>query len=248
MNQNTDQIIERVKKHAMAEDGNFGVVACVCKTAQIDEGANNKNDIVVVMTTSDIDLSDEVVVPGGMDMGYLLKNRNVFADHEYDIEHTVGWMREDPKPFPNTANQLGWKCRIGLIPENPIANAIKAIIKHTGKIGASIGFRPIERGAPTAEELEKFAASGQEITTIIRSASIFEFSLTSLPCNVACQSKTVSVVDVKMAESVERLVTLGTIDRASAAALGVPGVTAVRKSFPVEQSILWCGNGTIIVS
>lgn len=246
MNARTKTITDRMIKHPKAEDGAYGVVSSVCKDARVDDDGET-NDVVVVITTDAVDLSNEVVLPGGMRMDYLLANRKVFADHEYDIEHTVGHLRLPPKPFPSAEAQKGWRCRVGMIPDNPLAMAIKSIIRHTGSIGASIGFKPVEVDTPTDEELERYSVGGKDISSIIRVADIFEFSFTSLPCNVDCQSKT-AVFDDSLAESVERMVTMGVVDRASAFALGVPGVTEKRHIHPVPQIIQYLGDGISIIS
>lgn len=248
MHMNSEYIVERVQKHATLKgaDTPFGVVSGFGMgptNARVRKDANGAHQLTLIVNTGDIDLQDEVVIPSGCtDMAYLMSNQKVFADHIYDIEHTIGALRSPPKPYPSKADHLAWKASIVLDTGNPIAKAVVRIVENLGGIGASIGFIPIDRGAPTEDELGVYAKAGQTLTSIVRTWKWFEFSLTCLPCNVTCQTQDVSGESAKMVEGVERLVTMGSVDRAAAAALGVPGVTAKRKAHAVPSRIVHAGG------
>ena len=228
-------IVERVQKNPDFDSNreSLRVASVVTKDMRVDQG-KDKNDIVCVITTDEIDLQGEVIVqdPSAFDMTYLLRNRKVFADHNYDLSSVVGWLRDDPAAWPSPKSQRGWKCRIGMIPTNRLAIDAMEIIKHTGNIGFSIGFIPKDRGAPTDEERERYAMGGKEISAVIRSVDLFEFSLTGLPCNVGCQGTFLHPQAEKMASDIEGLVSRGVIARESAAALGVNIITPKRSIFP----------------
>ena len=176
-------IIRRMKAaHPELDDNaNIGVVSSFCKgvTVKAAEGTSPA-EIVGTLTTDDLDLEGERVLPGGVDVNsYLLKNRNVFVDHQYDIQCCVGKIRS----MAQRGN--GWVVRVAMLnqPENPYVRAVMALAE-AGSCPMSIGFELVEGGPPTAEELKKYP--GTEF--LIRKSRAIEASWTAMPANVACQS------------------------------------------------------------
>lgn len=237
------QLIERLKGHAFVKShgGVAGIVGSYGKGAEVDLKSDTR-DIVVVATTGDIDLEKERVMPGGADQTYFKANRQMFADHKYDIESGAGEARSI-YAYPNDQDVKAWKIRCR-IRNNPIGKAIQAIVEDTNQIGVSIGFVPTDYGSPTADEREKM---GGEFGSIVREWEWFETSFTLLPCNVACQS--MAVTEGKswdMVDSADRLLSADKIDREAAYALGMP-ITATRRMFSVpEPKVVFTPDGDIM--
>jgi len=226
------QLIERLQGHAFVKSrgGTAGIVGSYGKGAEVDL-RDDTEDIVVIANTGDIDLEKERVLPSGADDSYFRANRQMFADHKYDIESGAGEARAI-SPYPNRQELKAWKIRCR-IRSNPIGKAIRAVVEDTNQIGVSIGFVPLDYGTPTSEEREKM---GGEFASIVRSWEWFETSFTLLPCNVACQS--MAVTEGKswdMVDSADRLLSADKIDREAAYALGMP-IAAKRRIFSVAAA------------
>jgi hypothetical protein len=170
-------------RHGLPEDAPVGIFATFDTKAALDT-ANGNNDVIAIATTDDVDLDDEVVLPQGCDWSYLVANKKLFVDHEYDIKHCVGSLRS-MAPFPSTNAVKGWKFRARLYDgmPYPAAEAVRKIIEQDG-IGISIGFLAIDYGPPTAEERVKYPGA----SSIVRESKLLEASFTCLPCNVSCQT------------------------------------------------------------
>lgn len=231
-------IIERLKKHpAVKADSSFGVVSSFGKGAEIQEG-NDLRDIVVIANTNDIDLESEVVVASGADTAYFEKNKHIFADHMYDVANGAGKLRH-LDPHPSKENHKGWRVR-ARINDNPIGNAIKTIVEQTGQIGVSIGFIAKDFGPPTEAELAEFGGGDREIRSVVRAWQWFELSFTLLPCNVFAQSigglmgEVVEGKSLDMLHAVDNMVVKGLIGRDIANLLGAP-ISAKRKIYRVPE-------------
>lgn len=210
---NKAALIERIRKHKdVGDDRVFGVVASYGKVVNIDD-EGDKNDIIAIANTGDIDLDDEVVVPGGGATTYLDRNNQVFVDHNYGVHDAAGFIRS--KKLVDGA----WRVRIGLY-DNDAGRAVKEIARKSGQIGLSIGFFPVEYGPPTDEEREKYAASGKVPASIVRRWDWFELSFTALPCNVSCQGSFVAGDDRKMVDTLGELVDSGAVEKRVAVLLG----------------------------
>jgi len=223
------QLIERLQGHAFVKSrgGKAGIVGSYGKGAEADF-KDDTEDIVVIANTGDIDLEKERVVPGGAVKDYFNANRQMFADHKYDIESGAGVARAI-YAHPSESDVRAWKIRCR-IRNNPIGKAIREVVEDTNQIGVSIGFVPVDYGRPNDEEQAKM---GGEFKSIVRVWEWFETSFTLLPCNVACQS--MAVTEGKswdMVESADRLLSANKIDREAAYALGMP-ITAKRRVFAV---------------
>lgn len=234
-------IITRLKAHPGITDGTtVGVVSSYGKGAEVDL-KNDTRDIIATLTTSDIDLEDEVLVPGGADMTYFRANKMIFADHRYDMENYVGVLR-GLSPLGDPDSPKGWKMRFSVC-DTPLGNTAMKIVEHAGQIGISVGFKVHDHGPPTDEESKAHSIGGKKPRSIVRLYDVFEGSTTCLPCNVACQaviaggSKSARVVEgksVDMYNAVDSLLRRGLIEREHASLLGMP-VTAQRKVFAVRR-------------
>jgi len=186
------RLLANLKSHPYTKGADeFGILGTVCKDAALDEG-QDKNDIVAIATTDDIDLEDEVVMPSGLDKAYMVKNKQVFVDHEYGIDKAAGFIRSIGA-YPERGEQRGWRVRIGLY-DNPVAAAVKEIARKSGQIGVSIGFKPLKVSAPTEGERKRY---GDRVQRVIREAEWFELSFTAIPCNVSCQGSIVDAEPIK---------------------------------------------------
>lgn len=213
-----DTIIKRLKRHKEATHAEtIGVIGSYGKVAEIDDDGD-KNDIIAIANTGDIDLDDEVVVPSGLTTEYLMKNRQIFVDHEYGIHNAAGHIRSIAK-YPSPQDHKSWRVRIGLY-DNDAGRAVKEIAKRSGQIGLSIGFFPTDYGPPTEDELNQYGRDGKKLVSVVRAGRMFEISFTALPCNVSCQGS-LSIGDAKgLADAADAAVRDGAIERRTATLLG----------------------------
>ena len=226
------QLINRIKGHSFVKShgGVAGIVASYGKGAEIDV-KDDTRDIVVIANTADIDLEKERVVPSGADTSYFKSNRQMFADHLYDINSGAGVMRV-MNEYPSKTDHKSWKLRCR-IRNNPIGNAIMAVVEDTNQIGISVGFVPLDWGEPTSSEIKEFG--GSSFDSIIRAWEWFETSYTLLPCNVTCQSMDITEgKSYDMIDSADRLLSRDKIDREAAYALGLP-ITPKRRIFSIPS-------------
>jgi len=209
---NRHALIDRIRKNPNVGTKTFGVVASYGKVTEIDEDGE-KNDIIAIANTGDIDLDDEVVIPEGAERDYIEKNRQVFVDHNYGINDAAGVIRS------MSLKGGEWRVRIRLY-DNEAGRAVKAIARSAGQIGLSIGFFPVDYGPPTDEEIEKYARGGKSPSSIVRRWSWFELSFTALPCNVSCQGSIVQGDGGKMLDTLGEMVDRGEVDKRVAVMLG----------------------------
>ena len=233
MNQ-ASKIIERLRMHPSVKsaDTPVGVITAICKDTKIDD-ENGNNDMLAVITTDDIDLDDEVIVQDALDFSYLTANSQLFVDHVYDtLTHTAGFLRGPLGAWPSTKDHRGWRARVKLY-DNAAGEAIKLLVQQSGQIGLSIGFYPTDYGPLTDEEKERYTRNGKTPSSIIRSASVFEFSFTALPCNVSCQGQLVSSGgDGKQVAVLRDLVESGQIDRNVAKLFEIESGKKIRVATP----------------
>lgn len=140
-------------------------------------------------STDFVDLDDEVLLPGGADTSYLTANRSVFVDHWYDLDHCVGKVKEIRRD-PATGS---WVVDVRMLANSPFpyVGAVVSMASDVG-IGMSVGFDPIEWGKPNADEAKLYPNA----ETIIRKWKMLEVSFTAIPCNVTCQSQSVTFDDM----------------------------------------------------
>lgn len=227
------KIIERLRKHPRVKNADVpvGAVAASFKVLEIDE-EGDKNDILGYITTDMLDLDNEVIAQDALDYTYLVANEKLFVDHVYDtLTHVAGFLRGPLGKYPSAKDHVGWKARVQLFNNNP-GDVIKLLARESGKIGISIGFYPTEYGPLTDEEKERYTVNGKTPSSIIRSASVFEFSFTALPCNVSCQGHLVSGGDGKQVAVLRDLVESGQVDRNVAKLFEIEGGEKIRVATP----------------
>ena len=227
---NNQDIIDRLKNHpGINDDATVGIVSSFGKGAEV-VAKEKTRDIVAILTTSDIDMDDEVLVPSGADMSYLQANKMIFADHHYNMTDYVGVLRSIT-PMGESGNLKGWRIRFHAS-DSDLGNACVKIVEHAGQIGISAGFRVKNYGPPTQQELDLYSMGEKTPKSIVRQYMVFEASTTCIPCNVACQgvaagigTKAASIhigKGVDMINTVDDLVTRGMIKRETAYLLGLP--------------------------
>jgi len=170
------------RKTLSKHDAPIGIIAgrwAYDRKCGVKQAGAGPIEVVAFANTAAVDLESEVVVPTGLDVAsYLTKNRNLFADHNYDVCSAVAVMRS------MTLVPAGWLCR-GVFHDdmaNPYVRACVALAK-SGTLGMSIGFEALDWGAPTADE--RAAYPGAE--SIVRKARVLEVSYTAFPMNVTCR-------------------------------------------------------------
>jgi len=236
---NTQAIIDAIRKAAMVPDDKpVAVVSSYCKMTDVDVSSGNR-DIISLITTDDMDQSDEVVSPEGADWSYLIANGKVFADHNYGLNSAVGTLREGfPQAYPSKMMPKAWKARARIYDKPGMKQLGDDILymARTGGVGVSIGFEPMEYGSPTIEETKAIKAAGKPVPrTIHRKWMGLEFSYTAFPCNVNCQGVACTAPDTeKRMQAVDEMVVKGMIRRESASALGLP-ITPKRRHFAVIE-------------
>lgn len=194
--------IIKALRHAhaeLAESEPLGVVASFCKDARVErDPARKRVEIVATLTTDDIDLDKERVLPEGIDFDtYLLKNRNVFVDHDYNLMSCVGKFRAIAR------KSNGIECRVQMLnsPDNPLIGAVIAMAE-AGGIGMSLGFSQKQGGPATAEEQRRYPGKAY----LVRKCMAVEGSFTCMPCNVSSQSGAITYADEKAMGRMEVLV------------------------------------------
>lgn len=218
-------------RHLGIGDGPIGIKSTVGPRIRsyADTEEPERPDFVAFANTDDIDLSDEVVDPRGADTTYIMANRKVFANHNYENDDVVGHLRW-VKAYPDVKAHRAWQVRFKLT-TNRAGETVRKMIEETGGIGLSVGFYARSYGPPTDEEVKAYSVGSKRPKSIVRAWDWFELSATCLPCNVACQTKGM-VLDGNGLIGMERLVTKGLIARDMAARLGLP-IGAERKSFRI---------------
>lgn len=223
-----ETIIKRLRKHKEAKDAEtIGVIGSYGKVVEIDDDGD-KDDIIAIANTGDIDLDDEVVVPSGLTTEYLMKNRQIFVDHEYGIYNAAGHIRSIAK-YPSPQDHKSWKVRIGLY-DNEAGRAVKEIARRSGQIGLSIGFFPTDHGPPTDDERKLYEQAGKRLVSVVRGGHMFEISFTALPCNVSCQGHLSMGGGKSISTAIGDAVREGTISRDMATLFGHAEPKRVQKT------------------
>ena len=213
-----NELIQRIREHHKTPTSvPVGVLAAHASETQAKEAGQDRL-IRIVVTTDDIDLVGEVVDPNGVDTSYInaRKQNKAFVDHRYDISHCIGSIRYLSK-WPTAANVKGLQALISLRKGNDFADDCWAIAKEMG-IGASIGFE--------ASEVDDYKDGSDPVrwkgaTCVIRKWKLLEVSLTCFPCNVACQSQEMEMVDEEKSARLAEMVTKGMISKSTAESLGL---------------------------
>jgi len=188
MTKTPDQIIQTIRRSALGRkmltkpDAPIGVIAghwTPLKKAGVKALEGKPLEVVCYANTAAVDLEREVVLPSGLNVtDYLMANRNLFVDHNYDVCSSVAVCRD------MAMDSRGWRCRGAFHDDttNPYVRACLALAK-AGTLAMSIGFEALDWGAPTPEE--RVAYPGAE--SIVRKARVLEVSYTAMPMNVTCR-------------------------------------------------------------
>ena len=225
--------IERVKRVVRLKD-RFGkempdgaVFAVVRNRVQQVKADPGERMVSFVATTEDVDVDDEVIVAAGAKAdSYFFRNKSVFIDHQYDMDHFVGNARRIT-PLPNAGSPTAWRVQVRLHKGHPHTPSILELAGD-GLIGSSIGFSRLEGGKPTAEEVKRYTKDGRKPATISRVWEWIEQSIVAMPANVNAQA--VGFEDAKAA-LLDDLATKGRISKGLAVSLGLPA-TPIRKLYP----------------
>ena len=177
---NAAPMIDRLRaRHPSHKDAAVGVTCALTGKgkAAYETPKNRSPEIVCYATTAAVDLADEVVIPGGVDLSYFMANRNLFVDHRYDAANVVGHCRS------MTMTDEGWVCRGQLLgTDSPMERAVVAMAK-AGTLAMSIAFVALDWGDPTPEERKAYPGA----SSIVRRSKALEVSYTALPMNVNCR-------------------------------------------------------------
>lgn len=188
----TRNLIDRIRRSCVLEDDTkIGVRACFGAGVRL-QSKENTHDVIGMATTDEVDQEGDVVLPGGADTKYIGRNRKVFVDHWTEMGSLVGTIRS-MKLIEGTPS--GWQVRVALQRGGAYTDLIAELASTVG-IGFSIGFVPLEWGAPTPEEAKKYPGA----TNIIRRWEWYELSFTPFPCNVSCQTSGTAKVGGERAE------------------------------------------------
>lgn len=178
---------------------------------------NSTRDLIVTINTDDVDVENEVVLPGGANFDYLQQNRSVFIDHNYDAPNFVGKMRRgSPTPMRRDGKIVGWQAATA-IADNLQGRDILRMAAQGIMPGASVGFKATDYGPPNDSELKMYP----KCKNIVKRWECFEYSLTFMPCNPATQPIGMSSEDEKFAV-LDDLVTKSVISQETAIKLGLP--------------------------
>lgn len=226
-------MVARVKAHpefCLKEEDRVGIAGSIGKNAIIEDDGRT---LEVIATTDDIDLQNEVVLPGGADISYFKRNGKLFADHKYDTEHTCAFRRSmTPFSDPSTG-QSGWKVRAYMFHNNDYANAFLEMAK-LDSVGCSIGFQALDYGPLTAEEMKQHKGKTTPAPdSIVRRWKWLELSFTPFPCNVNCQTLSVVRAEDRGKAMLDMLVCQNKIKRHVAIEMGLPDTLLSKKRVAV---------------
>lgn len=174
----TDAIRRLKSRYPQYRDAKVGIALGMTGkgNSQVLTPENRRPEIETWATTPYVDLAKEVVLPLGGDTTYLLKNRSLFADHQYELLDTVGHIQS------LRITDVGWRCRGQLITIGREIEKIIIALAEVGSLKQSVAFVANEWGSPTKEEATAYPGA----ESIIRKWLALEISYTALPMNVTC--------------------------------------------------------------
>lgn len=183
---------EHIRRRHFKHVGNQPIKVALAKLTKSNTSQRPEqhgSTILSIVNTNDVDLDDEVVLPGGMlPDSYIFENKSLFVDHTYDTEHCVGAMRR-MNVVKSGGVALAIKMQSHLVGNhNPFARMVRDLIS-LDVAGNSIGFIPVDYGAPTPEERKQYPKA----TSIVRVWDCMEVSFTPMPCSKRC--RTVGMTD-----------------------------------------------------
>lgn len=191
-------VIERMRAYmdsvGIAAKGPLGVVTRIKEKTRLEDD----RELVGMATTDDMDLEEEVVLPGGADLTYVSANKSLFMDHRYDGMNKIGVIRNSTRAKSPTGAD-GWLSRVHLHnSKNPLVEHVLACAADPdGAPGFSIGFEALDYGRLTADEQARYPRA----KSIVRRWRWIELSCTFMPCNVACQTRAMTTDTSRVAKA-----------------------------------------------
>ena len=134
----------------------------------------DNREFKAVITTNAMDRDEEVLLRDGMNKKDFDNNPIILFNHNPDI------------PIGKSLNLRkagnGWTATAKLASEGVSEDADKIwrLIKDGILKGVSVGFKILERRAPTKEDFKEF---GKEVRSVVSKWKLFEFSIVSVGCN-----------------------------------------------------------------
>lgn len=131
-----------------------------------------------VITTSNIDRENEVLLANGMDPTEFEKSGTIFYNHDYDLPIA--------KNLSITKGRGRWTSKFKMA-ERPedfegqfFPDYIKTLIDQKIIKGVSVGFQPLEGRRPTKKDIKDY---GEDIRRVITRWKLMEFSIAPLQSN-----------------------------------------------------------------
>jgi len=212
-------LLDRMKAHhGLGESEPVGARFCLTGKQAVND---SQRLVTAVANTATVDLMEEVVVPGGAEVDeqgrplYFEQARTIYLNHDY--ERPIGKLRNPALRGDN------WVCSFYITDATETARDTYALIREGIINGVSIGFRSLDWGSPTAQEIAKYGP----ISSIVRKWLWLELSVTPMPCNPQAwitDAKSAGIAE-DVAKEVNKMVLGGHISRKTAAALGVPEIS-----------------------
>jgi len=226
------EIAEGMKKkyaECLPEGVVFKPKGMILKEPKVNHEARMVSGII---TTTDPDMENEVVVTSGLDYSYLDKFKTVYLGHDY--EKPIGSMRRIKK-VPDTRNPTGlWASTY--ITSTALGEDVLTMIDEDVMRGFSIGFASKAYGDPTEAEKDLHG----DHSLIHREGFMFEYSGTCMPCNMG------SEIDPRVVKSLDEMLTKGKIHRTTAVACGLD-TTPERRFFATREVPIVAFDGTVMV-
>jgi HK97 family phage prohead protease len=120
-----------------------------------------------------VDMDDEVVLPGGLDTSYFPERiRAVYVNHDYD-KIPVGSCTD-----LQTREQGRSMFAQTYIAPGPVGDDLLTAIEAGAMGGYSVGFKMLDFGPPTREEIAKYGPH----KIIMRRGQLIEYSFVAMPC------------------------------------------------------------------
>jgi len=142
------------------------------KTFEIKEQTVDKQEFTAIISTSDVDLDDEVMLPDGLNMKEFKKNPIILFNHNKDLP--IGKALSIRK----SGNGMIAKAKLG---ENiDRINDIWKLVKQGILKGISVGFIANEIRIPTPQDIKLF---GKKVKRVISKWTLLEVSVVSVPAN-----------------------------------------------------------------
>lgn len=224
---------KRFAEDISGENAPLGIRTTFLNGVTCRDAGTKKLEFTALATTDAVDMQSEVVVRDGCDWeSYFAKNQmTLFADHCYGVSWRIGYARKVPVPVNTPRGGKGWLLT-GLVDRYSTLPNVQAVVAglEDGRIGMSIGFEALEWGDPTPEEQRQYIG----VERMIRRCKILEVSATYMPCNVECQTQSVSVDEGKALEF-EALAVKGMLPRSVLERLLVPKAIKAEAPAPPPQ-------------